>query len=86
MLLDFPGGLVGRVHLQCRRRRRHELYLWVRKIAWRRKLQPIPVFLPGESWTEEPEGLYSLGLQRVWQGLAPKQQCIKNQIILHMQM
>ena len=22
---------------------------WVRKIAWRRKWQPTPVFLPGES-------------------------------------
>ena len=32
---------------------------WVRKIPWRRKWQPIPVFLPGESpWTEEP-GRYS---------------------------
>ena len=30
---------------------------WVRKILWRRKWQPTPVFLPGESWTEEPGGL-----------------------------
>ena len=28
---------------------------WVEKIPWRRKWQPTPVFLPGESpWTEEP--------------------------------
>ena len=29
------------------------------RFPWRRKCQPIPVFLPGESipWTEEPEGL-----------------------------
>ena len=32
---------------------------------WRRKWQPIPVFLPGESpWTEEPGGLQSMGSQR----------------------
>ena len=29
-------------------------------------LQPTPVFLPGESlWTEEPDGLLSMGSQRV---------------------
>ena len=34
------------------------------KIPWRRKWQPIPVFLPGQSpWTEEPGGLQSMGLQ-----------------------
>ena len=30
---------------QCRR---HRFNSWVRKIPWRRKWQPIPVFLPGE--------------------------------------
>ena len=34
---------------QCRRRKRHRFYLWVSKIRWRRKCQPTPVFLPGES-------------------------------------
>ena len=29
--------------------RRHGFDLWVGKIPWRRKWQPIPVFLPGES-------------------------------------
>ena len=38
----------------------------VGKIPWRRKWQPTPVFLPGQSpWTEEPCGLQSVGLQRV---------------------
>ena len=33
---------------------------------WRRKWQPTPVFLPGESpWMEEPGGLQSMGSQRV---------------------
>ena len=36
------------------------------KTPWRRAWQPTPVSLPGESpWTEEPDGLESVGLQRV---------------------
>jgi len=27
--------------------------LWIRKVPWRRKWQPIPVFLPEIPWTEE---------------------------------
>ena len=44
----FPGigEQGGRLGLQCRRLR---LDPWVRKIPWRRKWQPTPVFLPGES-------------------------------------
>ena len=38
-----------RIHLQCRRCRRHGFDPWVRKISWKRKWQPTPVFLPGES-------------------------------------
>ena len=34
---------------------------WVRKIPWRRKWQPTPVFLPGESY-----GQRSLGGYRPW--------------------
>ena len=34
---------------QCRRLKRLVFNSWVRKIPWRRKWQPIPVFLPGES-------------------------------------
>ena len=35
-----------KIHLQCRRCRFDP---WVRKIPWRRKRQPTPVFLPGKS-------------------------------------
>ena len=42
----FPGGSEGRVSLQCGRPRFDP---WVGKIHWRRKWQPTPVFLPGES-------------------------------------
>ena len=35
-------------------------------VLWRKKWQPTPVFLPGESpRTEEPGGLQSMGSQRV---------------------
>ena len=35
--------------LQCRGWKRHGFDPWVRKIPWKRKWQPIPVFLPEES-------------------------------------
>ena len=35
--------------MQCRRRRRPEFNPWIRKIPWRRKWQPTPVFLSGIS-------------------------------------
>ena len=62
----FPGGASGKEFTcQCRRRRRYEFDPWVGKIPWRRKQQPIPVFLPGKSQTPEPRGLQSMGPQRV---------------------
>ena len=39
---------------------------WVGNIPWRKKWQPTPVVLPGESpWTEKAGGLQSIELQRV---------------------
>ena len=34
---------------QCRRHKRCRLDPWIGKIPWRRKWQPTPVFLPGQS-------------------------------------
>ena len=34
---------------QCRRHKRWEFNLWVRKIPWRRAWQPTLVLLPGET-------------------------------------
>ena len=43
----FPGGASGKESAcQCRK---HEFNPWVGKVPWRRKWQPIPAFLPGES-------------------------------------
>ena len=51
---------------QCRKHRRLGFNPWVRKIPWRRKWQPTPIFLAWKiSWTEEPGGLQSMGSQRV---------------------
>ena len=54
---DFPGGSEGRsVCLQCGRPRFDP---WVGKIPWRRKWQPTPVLLPGESLGRRGMVVYS---------------------------
>ena len=46
---------------RCKRHKRCWFHPWVRKIPWRRKWQPTPVFLPGKIlWTEEPGGLHTV--------------------------
>ena len=46
-MYGFPWWLSGKEFTyQCRR---HAFNPWVRKIPWRRKWQPTPVFLPGKS-------------------------------------
>ena len=48
----FPGGTSGKGPnaCQCRRHKRYKFDSWMGKIPWRRKWQPSPVFLPGESY------------------------------------
>ena len=46
----FSGGSSGKESAcQCRSHRRCRFDPWVRKIPWRRKWQPTPVFLPENS-------------------------------------
>jgi len=48
---------------------------WAWKILWRRKWQPTPVVLPGESHGQRTlVGYSSWGLKRVRQDLATKEQ------------
>ena len=48
--MGFRGGTSGKnFTCQCRRCKSHRFYAWVWKIPWRRKWQPTPIFLPGES-------------------------------------
>ena len=53
---DFPAGSIvkkqtnkKKTHLPVQETQRHGFNPWVRKSPWRRKWQPTPVFLPGES-------------------------------------
>ena len=58
--VGFPGGTGDKEPtFPCRRRKRCEFHLWVRKIPWRRawQLWRIP-------WTQEPGGLQHIGSQR----------------------
>ena len=68
--LGLPRGLSDKGSAcQCRRYRgcrRCEFDPWIRKIPWRRKWQPISVFLPGISHGQRSlANLQSMGSQRV---------------------
>ena len=60
-----PGGHTSRVSLVAQRWRIHlwcgrsRFDPWVRKIPWRRKWQPTPVFLPGKSHGQRSVAGYS---------------------------
>ena len=55
----FPVGSMVKTLLQCRR---HRIDPWARKIPWRRKWQPTPVFLPEKSHGQRSLAGYNLGL------------------------
>ena len=74
----MPGGTGGKEPAcQCRRHKRCGFEPWVRKIPWKRKRQPTPVFLPGTiPCTEEPGRATLPGVQtrnfprqEYWSGL-----------------
>ena len=57
---ELPGWLSGQEPAcQCRRQKRRGFDPWLRKIPWRRKWQPISVFLPGESHGQRSLADYS---------------------------
>ena len=59
-ILGFPGDINGKEPTcQCRRHRRRQFELCIRKIPWRRAWQPTPVFLPGESHRQRSLAGYS---------------------------
>ena len=69
----FPGGSSAKESTcQCRRHRRCRFDPWARKIHWRRKWQPAPVFLPGKSHGERSLVTYSPWGCRVRYNLAAK--------------
>ena len=54
-----PMAQAVRDPLQCKKHKRHGFNPWVRKIPWRRKWQPTPVFLPGKSRVQRGLADYS---------------------------
>ena len=59
-LPQLPRWLSGKESAcPCRSHRRCGFDPWVRKIPWRRKWQPTPVFLPGESHGQRSQVGYS---------------------------
>ena len=68
----YPGGTSGKQSAcQSRRHKRHGFNPWVGKMPWRRKWQPAPVFLPGESHGHRRPGFPSwvgkIPWRRKWQ-------------------
>ena len=56
---------------QCRR---HRFNPWIRKIFWRRKWQPTPVFLPGKSHGQRSlVGYSTLGYEKAKHSVVIKQ-------------
>ena len=50
LICDFPGDASGKEpSCQFRRHKRPGFNPWFRKILWRRKWWPTPVFMPGKS-------------------------------------
>ena len=49
-----------------------------RKLPWKRKWQPTPVFLPGESCRQRTDGLLSIGSQRIGHSASLIAQLVKN--------
>ena len=60
---------------QFKRYKRLQFNPWVRKILWRRRWQPIPIFLPGKSHEQRIlVGYSSLGCKELENDLATKLQ------------
>ena len=71
-LKSLHGSVIKEAACQCRRR---EFDPWVGKNPWRKKWQPTPVFLPGNSHGQRSLVGYSpWGRKRVGHHLATKQQ------------
>ena len=67
----LPRWLSGKeATCQFRKCRRHEFDPWVGKAPWRRKWQPSPVFLPGESHGQRSLAGYSPQGHKSWTRLS----------------
>ena len=58
--IGLPGWLSGKeCACQCRKLRRWGFDPWIRKIPWRSKWEPSPIFLPGKSHGQKSQEGYS---------------------------
>ena len=80
-LQGFPGATSGKEPAcQCRRYKRLGFDTWVGKIPQKRKWQPTPVFLPGESHGQRslvgyaPQGSKELDMNETTQHMQPRDQ------------
>ena len=67
--VGFPGSASDKdPACQCRKCKRYGLDPWVRKIPWRRKEQPTPVFLTRKSHGQRTLAGYSpvVGVVKEW--------------------
>ena len=71
-LMGFPSGSMVRIRLQCKSHRRQGFDSWVRKIPWRKKWQPTPVLLPGDSHGQRSQAGYSPYGRKIRHDLATK--------------
>ena len=80
--IGLPRWLSGKEPgSQCRR---HGCDPWIRKIPWRRKWQPTPVFLAWRiPWTEEPGRLLSMESQRLEHDWVAKGSCAQAHTCTH---
>ena len=61
LFLCFPGGVSGKESAcQCRRHEGLGSDPWDKKIPWRKKWQPTPVFFPGKLHGKDPGELQSV--------------------------
>ena len=71
----FPPSVVAQSKESTCQGRRGRFDPWVRKIPWRRKGLPTPVFLPGESHGQRSmTGYNPWGLKRLGYDLVTEQQ------------
>ena len=59
MTEDFPGGSVVKKKKSSCQYKRHRFDPWVRKIPWKRKWQPTPIFFPEKSHGQRSLMCYS---------------------------
>ena len=70
-LLDFPDGSAGEEFACKAKDPGNGVWSLGREDPLEKEMAPAPVFLP-EKWTEEPDGLQSMGLQRIRHDWATK--------------